>query len=419
MTQVVVFLIVGAIAILSAAFMLISRNAVHSVVFLVLNFLCVAFLFLTLSAPFIALVQVAVYAGAIMVLFLFVIMMLGAERIGKDAAVAYSWLPRIALVLVFVFLVTIGWALASGEINTYAPPPAAPQVRVIHAADAPPVDVYLNNQLVMENVSFRDATAYQALPAGTYGVTIFPAGADPASQSPAMLGELVLAQGDVVSLAAIGADGVFQLVRMVDNPAPLPDGSARLTLLNALPDAGPVDLVDPGLPLDETDTTVLIPNAGFGEVVETLVVETNGWRALAIQPAGDAAAAPLVSYPRFAPEDGANTILIPAPEQLADGSARVVPLAISAAVGPLFGSPEMVGMALFTRYLLPFQMVGILLLAAMVGAIVLARRELLQENRPRRPVVRRPLVAPQVAAPVVEAAGAEQEQQHLTPEAGD
>ncbi len=125
MTEVIVFLIVGSIAILSAAFMLISKNAVHSAVFLVVNFMCVAFFFLTLSAPFIALVQVAVYAGAIMVLFLFVIMLLGAERVGRDAGTAFGWLPRAALILVTILLITVGWVLASGEINTRTPPPAA------------------------------------------------------------------------------------------------------------------------------------------------------------------------------------------------------------------------------------------------------------------------------------------------------
>ena len=109
MTEVVVFLIVGAIAILSAAFMLISRNAVHSVVFLVLNFLCVAFLFLTLSAPFIALVQVTVYAGAIMVLFLFVIMLLGAEQLGSEAAL--PWQRPLAFILGGILLFEAAYAI--------------------------------------------------------------------------------------------------------------------------------------------------------------------------------------------------------------------------------------------------------------------------------------------------------------------
>ena len=75
------FLILSLIAIATAIGMLLSRNAVYSAMFLVLNFITVAVFYLLLGAPFIAMAQVTVYAGAIMVLFLFVIMLLGAESL--------------------------------------------------------------------------------------------------------------------------------------------------------------------------------------------------------------------------------------------------------------------------------------------------------------------------------------------------
>src|ERR671918_2969272 len=75
------FLILALIAVATALGMLLSRNAIYSALFLVLNFVTVAVFFLLLGAPFIAMVQITVYAGAIMVLFLFVIMLLGAEAI--------------------------------------------------------------------------------------------------------------------------------------------------------------------------------------------------------------------------------------------------------------------------------------------------------------------------------------------------
>jgi len=56
--------------------MVLSRNAVYSALFLVLNFVTVAVFYLLLGAPFVAMAQIKVYAGAIMVLFLFVIMLL-------------------------------------------------------------------------------------------------------------------------------------------------------------------------------------------------------------------------------------------------------------------------------------------------------------------------------------------------------
>jgi NADH-quinone oxidoreductase subunit J len=75
------FLLLSLIAISTAVGMLLSRNAVYSALFLVLNFITVAVFYLLLGAPFIAMAQITVYAGAIMVLFLFVIMLLGAESL--------------------------------------------------------------------------------------------------------------------------------------------------------------------------------------------------------------------------------------------------------------------------------------------------------------------------------------------------
>jgi len=64
----------------SALFMLATPNAVHSALALVLNFFTLAIMYVLLQAHFLAAVQVIVYAGAIMVLFLFVIMLLGVDR---------------------------------------------------------------------------------------------------------------------------------------------------------------------------------------------------------------------------------------------------------------------------------------------------------------------------------------------------
>lgn len=77
----IIFILLGIVAVVSALGMLLSKNAVYSALFLILNFSTVAVIYLVLGAPFIALAQITVYAGAIMVLFLFVIMLLGAERL--------------------------------------------------------------------------------------------------------------------------------------------------------------------------------------------------------------------------------------------------------------------------------------------------------------------------------------------------
>src|SRR5258708_9133020 len=80
------FFVVAGLAVISGLVMITRVNPVNSVLFLVVNFFCLAVLYLTLHAQFIAVIQIIVYAGAIMVLFLFVIMLLnlGDESGSRD-----------------------------------------------------------------------------------------------------------------------------------------------------------------------------------------------------------------------------------------------------------------------------------------------------------------------------------------------
>jgi NADH-quinone oxidoreductase subunit J len=74
------FFLLAALSVGGVLGMIISRNQAHSALFLVLSFICLGGLFGLLDAPFIAAVQVIIYAGAIMVLFIFVIMLINLER---------------------------------------------------------------------------------------------------------------------------------------------------------------------------------------------------------------------------------------------------------------------------------------------------------------------------------------------------
>ena len=89
-SELIVFLVLSLVAIATALGMLFSQNAVYSALFLVLNFVTVAIFYLLLGAPFIAMAQITVYAGAIMVLFLFVIMLLGAENLAPTNALPWQ-----------------------------------------------------------------------------------------------------------------------------------------------------------------------------------------------------------------------------------------------------------------------------------------------------------------------------------------
>jgi NADH-quinone oxidoreductase subunit J len=76
----IVFWVFAPVSVGSAIAMLLQRNSVHAALFLVVNFFTLAVFYLVLGAPFLFAVQIIVYAGAIMVLFLFVIMLLGVDR---------------------------------------------------------------------------------------------------------------------------------------------------------------------------------------------------------------------------------------------------------------------------------------------------------------------------------------------------
>lgn len=107
--DVIPFLILAAIAVITALAMITSSNAIHAALFLVVNFGTIAVFYLVLNAPFLAMVQVAVYAGAIMVLFLFVIMLLGAERLGAESRL--EWQRPLALLLTLALVVEGGYLL--------------------------------------------------------------------------------------------------------------------------------------------------------------------------------------------------------------------------------------------------------------------------------------------------------------------
>jgi NADH-quinone oxidoreductase subunit J len=100
--ELALFFILAVVAVTAALGMLFSKNAVYSALFLILNFATVAVFFLLLGAPFIAMAQVTVYAGAIMVLFLFVIMLLGAEQI--QSRHRGGWQRPLAVLLTLVLL---------------------------------------------------------------------------------------------------------------------------------------------------------------------------------------------------------------------------------------------------------------------------------------------------------------------------
>ena len=107
MLETVLFVILAVFTVVTAVLVIVQRNPVTSAIFLILTFFSLAGIYLLLHAEFIAAVQVIVYAGAIMVLFLFVIMLLNPEK--EKRLVARNRLMRgVGILLGVALLLQIG-----------------------------------------------------------------------------------------------------------------------------------------------------------------------------------------------------------------------------------------------------------------------------------------------------------------------
>jgi len=105
------------VAIISTVMAISGRNAIHSLLYLILSLLAVSVIFYLLSAPFIAALEVIIYAGAIMVLFIFVTMML---NIGIEAETEKRWLrPRMWIIpSILAAILLINLILALKHVHT-------------------------------------------------------------------------------------------------------------------------------------------------------------------------------------------------------------------------------------------------------------------------------------------------------------
>ena len=115
----VTFVVVAMVAVGSALGLVVKKNPIHGALFLVVNLGCVAVFYLTLGAEFLAAAQVIVYAGAIMVLFVFAIMVLipGKEETGPDPRRLTRLLALPVGALLFVQLVVILTARPSAPVS--------------------------------------------------------------------------------------------------------------------------------------------------------------------------------------------------------------------------------------------------------------------------------------------------------------
>ena len=92
------FIVIGAVCLASAIGVITSRMPIHSALYLLVNFVSLAVLYVTLEAQFLAAAQVIIYAGGIVILILFVIMLIGSEKI-ETRAPHRNWTPFAGILL--------------------------------------------------------------------------------------------------------------------------------------------------------------------------------------------------------------------------------------------------------------------------------------------------------------------------------
>src|SRR5436190_5445783 len=119
----ILFYLFAAVAVLASLLVIAQRNPIYSVLFLIASFGALSGLYVLLEAPFVAVIQIIVYAGAIMVLFLFVVMLLNAPQedteedlergtAGGAPSPGYAeGLRSFGATLAVVFLAELIWAL--------------------------------------------------------------------------------------------------------------------------------------------------------------------------------------------------------------------------------------------------------------------------------------------------------------------
>jgi NADH-quinone oxidoreductase subunit J len=113
MVEAAAFYILAALILGFGVLVVTAKSTVHSVLFLVADFLCVAALYVTLRAPFLAVIQVMVYAGGIVVLYLFVVMLVNLKR-PPEAHSDPRRLGRLGVVMAAAVLAELGAIFAVG-----------------------------------------------------------------------------------------------------------------------------------------------------------------------------------------------------------------------------------------------------------------------------------------------------------------
>jgi NADH-quinone oxidoreductase subunit J len=122
-----IFYLLAAVILAATAIAVTRRNMVHAILYLVISFFGSAMLFYLLGAPFLAALEIIIYAGAIMILFLFIIMMINIEQVPEHFLPTGQLVPAVLMVLVYAVAGAAMFLFDSDAAAALKPAVATPQ----------------------------------------------------------------------------------------------------------------------------------------------------------------------------------------------------------------------------------------------------------------------------------------------------
>jgi NADH-quinone oxidoreductase subunit J len=236
--EAVTFWILGPIALLGGLGMVFARNAVHSALFLAMSMLSLGGLYMAQQAPFLGFVQIIVYTGAVMMLFLFVLMLVGRDS--SDSVVEVLRGQRVAaLVFGIGFAVLLVGALGNAFTNI-------PSVGLAAGNAGAGGNVTGIGRLIFTKYLFAFELTSALLITAALGAMVLAYAQSRGAQSKIGQRATVEARlrGDHDRVSPLPGPGVFATGNSVAVPAILPDGSVAPESISAIIDATPIEEVE-------------------------------------------------------------------------------------------------------------------------------------------------------------------------------
>jgi NADH-quinone oxidoreductase subunit J len=239
--ETIAFWVLGPLALIGALGMLFSRNAVHSALWLVLTMLSLGMIYMVQQAPFLGFVQIIVYTGAIMMLFLFVLMMVGRDASDSLVEVLRGqrfWAGVLGIGLAGLIVGIVARSLTTVTTANLAGPNSTNGGNVSQIG-----------RLLFTDFLFPFELTSALLITAAVGAMILAYTGRSAKGAKRTQRELVVARfrGEHARPSSLPGPGVFATANSVATPALLPDGSIAPESLSEIIESTPVEEFGPDL----------------------------------------------------------------------------------------------------------------------------------------------------------------------------